>query len=122
MFLAFGALALALAAVGLYSVIAYDVAQRARELAIRIALGAGRRDVMRLVVGDGLRVALLGIALGAAVALWAGRYLEPLLFAQSPRDPLVYTAVTVVLLAAAALASAFPALRATRVSPNLAAE
>jgi predicted permease len=120
MFLAFGGLALVLAAIGLYSVIGYDVAQRTHELGIRIALGARLGDVVRLVVGDGLRVALIGMAVGGVVALWAGRWIAPLLFAQSPRDPVVFAAVTAVLLAVALLASAIPALRATRVNPNVA--
>lgn len=120
MFLAFGVLALALAAIGLYSVIAYDVAQRTRELAIRIALGAGRGNVVRLVVGDGLRIAVAGVALGVVAALWGGPYLQPLLFGLSPRDPLVFVVVTAALLAAATLACALPAFRATRVNPGTA--
>ncbi len=118
MFLALGGLALLLAAIGLYSVIGYDVAQRTHELGVRIALGARLGDVVRLVVGDGLRVALVGMALGGLVALWAGRWIAPLLFAQSPRDPLVFGAVAGALLAVALVASAIPALRATRVNPN----
>jgi putative ABC transport system permease protein len=120
MFLAFGGLALVLAAIGLYSVIAYDVAQRTHELGVRIALGARIGDVVRLVVGDGLRFALVGMAIGGVIALWAGHWIEPLLYAQSPRDPLVFGVVTGVLLAVAGLASAVPALRATRVNPNVA--
>ncbi|MEO8635731.1 MAG: ABC transporter permease [Gemmatimonadales bacterium] len=120
MFLAFGGLALVLAAIGLYSVIAYDVAQRTHELGVRIALGARVGDVMRLVVGDGLRIALLGVAIGGIIALWAGRWIAPLLYEQSPRDPLVFGAVTGVLLGVALLASAIPALRASRVNPNTA--
>jgi ABC-type lipoprotein release transport system permease subunit len=78
MFLAFGGLALVLAAIGLYSVIAYDVAQRTHELGVRIALGAGVSDVVRAIVGDGLRFILIGILLGSGLALWAGRLIEPL--------------------------------------------
>ncbi|MEP6574053.1 MAG: ABC transporter permease [Gemmatimonadota bacterium] len=118
MFLAFGGLALVLAAIGLYSVIAYDVAQRTHELGIRIALGARVTDVIRLVVGTGLRVTLVGIATGGTVALWAGRWLAPLLFAQSPSDPLVFGLVTCVLLVTALLASAIPAFKASQVDPN----
>ncbi len=118
MFVAFGGLALLLAAVGLYSVIAYDVQQRTHELGIRIALGAGMRDLVLLVVGDGLRVALIGGAAGGAIALVAGHWLGPLLFEESPRDPVVFGVVTVVLLGAALLASGLPALRAVRVDPN----
>ena len=118
MFVAFGGLALVLAAVGLYSVIAYDVQQRTHELGIRIALGAGMRDLVLLVVGDGLRVALIGGAAGGAIALVAGHWLGPLLFEESPRDPVVFGTVAVVLLGAALLASGLPALRAVHVDPN----
>jgi predicted permease len=120
MFLAFGCLALVLAAIGLYSVIAYDVAQRNHELGMRIALGARTGDVVRLVVGDGIRIALAGVAVGCLLALWAGRWIAPLLFAQSPRDPLIFGLVTAALLIVACLASGLPALRATRVDPNVA--
>lgn len=120
MFLAFGGLALVLAGIGLYSVIAYDVAQRTHELGVRIALGARLGDVVRLVVGDGLRVALLGVAVGGALAFWAAGWIAPLLYEQPPRDPLIFSAVTLTLLLVAVLASAIPALRATRVNPNVA--
>jgi predicted permease len=120
MFLAFGGLALVLAAIGLYSVIAYDVAQRTHELGVRIALGAGVSDVVRAVVGDGLRFILIGILLGSGLALWAGRLIEPLLYAVSPRDPVVFGVVAGVLLLAAGLASLLPALRASRVDPTVA--
>ncbi len=120
MFLAFGGLALLLATIGLYSVIAYDVAQRTNELGIRIALGAGIGDVVRLVVGGGLRVALLGVAIGGSLALWAGPRIEPLLFNQPSRDPLIFGVVTCTLIAVAVLACALPALRATRVNPTVA--
>jgi predicted permease len=120
MFLAFGGLALVLAGIGLYSVIAYDVAQRTHELGVRIALGARLRDLVRLVLGDGLRFALLGVAAGSGIALWAGRWIEPLLFDQSPRDPFIFGAVAAVLLTAALIASLIPALRASRVDPSMA--
>ena len=120
MFLVFGALALVLAGIGLYSVIAFNVAQRTQELGVRIALGAELRDLLRLVVGEGIRFAIAGVLLGGAVALLAGRWVGPLLFAESPRDPLVYGGVTAVLLVVAVVASAVPAMRASRVDPNLA--
>ncbi len=120
MFLMFGGLALVLAAIGLYSVISYDVAQRTHELGVRIALGARMKDLVKLVVGGSIRVALVGMALGAAVALVAGHWLAPLLFAESPRDPVVFGMVVLVLLGAAVLASGIPALRAVRVDPNVA--
>jgi predicted permease len=118
MFVAFGGLALALAAIGLYSVIAYDVAQRTRELGVRIALGAQARDVTRLIVGQGIGLAALGVVIGGTLALAAGRWVAPLLFAVSPRDPVVFGGVVAVLLGVAAVASVIPALRATRVDPT----
>jgi predicted permease len=120
MFALFGALALLLAAVGLYSVIAYNVTQRSHELGVRIALGASARDVLRLVVGSGVRVAAAGILIGAVIALVAGRFIAPLLYRVSPKDPLIYAAAGLTLLAVAVLASLSPALRATHVDPNIA--
>jgi predicted permease len=120
MFAAFGGLALVLAAVGLYSVIAYNVTQRTHELGVRVALGARGAHVVRLVVGDGLRVAGVGVILGTAVALWGGRLVEPLLFDVSPRDPLIFVAVALTLVLVALAASWMPARRAARVDPNVA--
>ncbi len=118
MFVAFGGLALILAAIGLYSVIAYDVAQRTHELGVRIALGARVQDVIGLVVGGGLRVVLAGVIVGAGVSLAAGRWMAPLLYAQSPHDPVVFGMVAATLLFVAVVASAIPAFRASRVDPN----
>ena len=118
-FVVFGALALALATIGLYSVIAYGVAQRRREIGVRIALGASPVSVVRLVVGGGVRLTALGIVLGTAVALLAGRGIATLLFEETPNDPIVYGVVAAVLLAVSLLATAAPALSAARVDPNL---
>ena len=120
MFVVFGVLALVLAAIGLYSVIAYAVAQRRQEIGVRIALGARTRDVLRLVVGDGVKFAVTGVVIGGAVALCAGRWIGPLLYSVSPTDPLVYGTVAAVLSGAAIVATIMPALRATRVDPNVA--
>ncbi|MDQ3949758.1 MAG: ADOP family duplicated permease [Gemmatimonadota bacterium] len=120
MFGAFGMLALALAAVGLYGVLAYDVSQRTHEMGVRVALGAQGRDVSRLVVGEGLRVAVLGGTIGFAVALAAGRFVAPLLFRTSPREPVVFGVVGLVLLVVALLATLIPAWRAARVDPVVA--
>ena len=120
MFVAFGALALVLAAIGLYSVIAYNVVQRTHELGVRVAFGAQMRDVVRLILGEGLRLALAGVIIGGAIALFAGRWVAPLLYHVKPTDPVVYGSVIAVLLGAAALASLVPALRAARVDPNVA--
>jgi predicted permease len=117
LFTVFGALALALAAIGLYGVIAYNVGQRTQEMGVRIALGAGVRDVVRLVVSEGMRLALVGVALGGAIALVVSRWIKPLLFQVSPRDPVVFGSVAAGLLAVAALASFVPARRAARTDP-----
>jgi len=118
MFLAFGVLALVLAAIGLFSVISYNVAQRTHELGVRVALGAQVGDLLRLVVGEGMKLGVIGIVLGGAVALVSGRWLAPLLFKESPRDPLIFVVVTAVLLTVTAVASFIPAKRASRVDPN----
>jgi ABC-type antimicrobial peptide transport system permease subunit len=118
MFVAFGALALIVAAVGLYGVISYDVAQRMHELSVRVALGARTGDIMRLVVSQGLSFAAAGVASGLGVALLAGRWIQPLLFAESTRDPVVLGSVSAVIGLVALLASAVPVARATRVDPN----
>ncbi len=120
MFVAFGVLALLVAAVGLYGVITYNVAQRMHELGVRIALGAQSADVVRLVVGQGVRFAVAGVGLGLALALLAARWIQPLLFQQSAQDPATYGMVAALLLTVALLASAFPAFRATRADPNTA--
>ena len=118
MFVAFGVLALIVAAVGLYGVIAYNVAQRMQELGVRVALGAQTGDVVRLVVGQGVRFAVAGVALGTVLALLAGRWVQPLLYGQSATDSRVFGAVGAVLVLVAIVASALPARRAMRVDPN----
>jgi ABC-type antimicrobial peptide transport system permease subunit len=118
MFAIFGALALVLAAIGLYSVIAYNVTQRTHEMGVRVALGAQARDVIRLIVREGLRVVIPGVALGALIALLAGKWVAPLLFNVSPKDPPVLVGVVVTLIAVAIAASWIPATRAARVDPN----
>jgi ABC-type antimicrobial peptide transport system permease subunit len=120
MFAAFGALALALAAIGLYSTIAYNVAQRTHEMGVRVALGAQMRDVIALVVRDGLATSVVGVALGAVVSLAGARWVAPLLFKESATDPLVFGAVAATLLAAAVAASWLPAMRAAKVDPQVA--
>jgi ABC-type antimicrobial peptide transport system permease subunit len=118
MFVAFGVLALVVAAIGLYGVVGYDVAQRTHELAVRIALGARPGDIVRAVMGWGVRFAIAGIGLGSLAAFGLSGWLEPLLFKQSARDPLVYAVVAAVLLLAAVLASLYPATRASQADPN----
>jgi predicted permease len=120
MFVAFGCLALALAAIGLYSVIAYNVSQRTQEMGVRVAFGAQIADVMRLVLRDGLRLSIVGVAIGAGVALLAGRWVSPLLFRVNPVDPAVFVIAGATLLLAAMLATLIPAVRAARVDPSVA--
>jgi predicted permease len=118
LFTAFGALGLLVAAVGLYSVLAYDVAQRHHDIGVRLALGARAGDVLRAVVARGVRVAAAGVALGLAVALVVVRYAADLLFDVPPRDPATFGAVLVLLLAVAAVAGLVPGWRAARVDPT----
>jgi len=118
MFSAFGILALALAGIGLFGVISYNVAQRTHELGVRVALGAQVGDLVRLVVGEGLKLGTLGIVLGAVVAFVSGRWVAPLLFRQPPHDPLIFGLVAFVLLVVTIAASFIPARRAAGVDPN----
>jgi predicted permease len=120
MFLSFGMLALVLASIGLYAVMAFAVAQRTQELGVRIALGARGADLLRLVVGEGVRVTVFGVVLGGLVAYAVGNKLNSLLFGVSGRDPLVYSIVAVTLIVTGILASVVPASRAARVDPNVA--
>ncbi len=120
MFTLFGGLALLVAAIGLYGVIAYSVAQRLHEMGVRVALGAKTTDLLRLVVGEGIRVTLLGVALGAAVVFLGGKLVASLLFGVPARDPVTFAVVALVLLLVATVASLVPAFRASRVDPNLA--
>jgi predicted permease len=116
----FGAVALVLSAIGIYGVLAFGLAQRVRELGIRQALGADRRAILRLVLGQGLRTAGLGVLIGLAGAIALTRYLESLLFGVQSRDPTVFVVVTALLLSVAVLASYIPARRATRIDPMVA--
>ena len=119
-FVALGALALVVAAVGVYGVVAYTVSQRMHEMGVRVALGARSVDVVRLVMGQGLRFATAGVAAGILIALASAPWIQPLLFEQSATDPVVYGLVAMVLLLIAFVASAAPAWRAMRADPNAA--
>jgi putative ABC transport system permease protein len=116
----FAAVALVLSAVGIYGVIAYLVTMRTRELGIRIALGASHADVLRLVMGEGVRVTLVGLAIGIAGALLLSRLLATLLFGVAPTDPLTFALVALTLGAVALAASIIPARRAAKLDPLLA--
>lgn len=118
LFVAFGGLAVVVAAVGLYGVIAYTVAQRMHELGMRIALGARPGHIVHLVLKQGVGFAAGGVAIGLMLALIAARWIEPLLYKQSPRDPLVFIGVSALMIAVGVLASCGPAWRAQRADPN----
>jgi predicted permease len=113
----FSTLALSLAALGLYGVIAYSVVQRRQEIGIRMAIGAQRADVLRLVLSSGLKLVAVGVGLGLAGALALTRLLQGLLFGVTAHDPRVFALNAGLLLAVAAVACAVPALRASRVDP-----
>ena len=116
----FGALALTLSAIGLYGVLSYVVSRRTREIGIRVAIGAGRPAVLRMVLGSGLWLTAAGIFTGLLLAAATTRLLSGLLHGVTPGDPATFTAVTLGLLAVAVLASAVPAWRASRVDPVVA--
>jgi predicted permease len=116
----FAGVALALAAVGIYGVVAYSVTQRTHEIGVRVALGAQSRDIVRLVLGEGARLAILGAILGLAAAAALTRFMDSLLFGVTARDPLTFLAVAAILVCVAAAACCIPARRATRVDPMVA--
>ena len=114
----FGGLALLLAAVGIYGVISYAVSLRTRELGIRMAMGAERKDVLQMVLRQGLRLAATGLLLGLAASIVLSRFLTSLLFQVKPADGVTTIAVALILAAVALLANYLPARRASRVDPN----
>jgi putative ABC transport system permease protein len=115
---AFAAIALLMATIGTYGMVAYAVAQRRHEIGIRIALGAQRRDIFGLVIGQGMLLVAGGVAVGLAGAALATRALGKLLFGVAAFDPVTYAAAAAVLMGTALAAAYFPALRATRVAPG----
>ena len=117
---AFGGIALLLTAAGIFGVLSYLVAQRTREIGLRMALGAQPQDVLRVIVGHGLRLVLAGLCIGVAAGLVVTRWMSSVLFDVKPTDPLTFTAVAVVLTAVAFLATYIPARRAMRVDPMVA--
>lgn len=116
----FAGIALALASIGIYSVMAYSVTQRTREIGLRMALGAQGRDVMKLVIREGMIMALIGVAIGLGGAFALTRLMTSLLFGVSATDPTVFAGIAVTLAAVALIASYFPALRALKVGPSIA--
>src|SRR5438270_13244983 len=113
----FGAMALFLAAIGLYAVMSYSVSQATRELGMRMALGAGARDILRLVLSRGLRLTIAGIALGGVAALLLTRLMGTMLYKVSPRDPIAFFSALSILIAVAFIACFLPARRAARLDP-----
>ena len=116
----FAVLALVLAVIGLYGVISYSVLQRTREIGVRVAMGAQRRDVLRLVLREALTTSALGIAVGVASGLFLTRLMSSLLYGTNPNDWRTFLSVSIVLLCVAMAACAIPAIRATRVDPVIA--
>ena len=120
LFAAFAAVALGMATVGLYGLVSYGVSQRAREIGVRVALGATRRDIVHLVVGQGLRLIALGLGLGLLLGLGLSRVMASTLVGVSATDPVTFAVVPVVLGLVALAATAIPARRAARADPAIA--
>jgi len=116
----FGLLALLLASVGLYGVMSYSVSRRTREIGIRMALGAKQRDVLSLVVGQGMKLSLIGVGLGLGMSLGLTRVLSSLLVGISANDPATFAVISLLLVGVALLACFVPARRAARVDPMVA--
>jgi len=120
LFALFGGIALLLTMTGVYSLISYTVAQRTQEIGIRMALGASRQHVVRMILGQGFALAIFGAVFGLAISFWLTRLLVKLLFEVQPTDVMTFAVATSVLLGAALLASFIPARRATKVDPIVA--
>ena len=116
----FAAIAIVLAAAGIYAVMAFSVAQRTREIGIRMALGARSREVLGLVMGQSARLSIAGVVIGLGGAMWTTRYLQGLLFGLTPLDPMTFAVVALLFLAVATAAAYVPARRATTVDPSAA--
>jgi ABC-type antimicrobial peptide transport system permease subunit len=116
----FSAIALLLAAVGIFGIISYSASQRSHEIGIRMAVGAQRRDILRLILGQGAKLALLGLGSGVVFALLLTRLMESLLYNVSATDPLTFAGVAIILLGVAVTACYIPARRAMRVDPIVA--
>jgi putative ABC transport system permease protein len=114
----FSMVALLMAAVGIYGLIQYSIATRTQEIGLRMAIGAQSGDIFRMIVGEGLKLSLIGVALGLMGALWLGRAGASLLFGVTASDPLTFTTVSLLLTLVAVTACYFPARRAMRVDPN----
>ena len=120
LFVAYGVAALLVATAGVYALLSFMVTQRSREIGVRLALGASPAQTLRLIVGQSLRWSICGLAAGIAMAVMLGRFVKPLLFETSPYDASVFTGTAVLLVAVSCAASLLPAIRASRVDPNIA--
>jgi putative ABC transport system permease protein len=116
----FAAVALLLAAIGIYGVMAYSFSQRAHEVGIRIALGAQRLDILRMALGEGMRIVVIGLASGLVGAAIMTRFFRSMLFGVAPADPITFVSVSAILAGVALFACYIPAKRATRVDPLVA--
>jgi ABC-type antimicrobial peptide transport system permease subunit len=116
----FAVLGLLLAAIGLFGLVSYSVAQRTNEIGVRMALGAQKRDVVSMILRQGLRLLLVGLAIGITGALALTRFLSSLLYGVAPTDPVTFTAVSLILIVVALLACYIPARRAAKVDPMIA--
>jgi putative ABC transport system permease protein len=116
----FAAVAATLAAIGLYGVMSYSVSLRTQEVGIRIALGSQRKDILKLIIGQGLKLAFSGVAIGLVIAFGLTRLFQSLLFGISASDPITFVAIAFLLVFVAVLASIIPARRAMRVDPMVA--
>jgi len=113
----FSSLALLLAAIGIYGVVQYSISTRTREIGVRMAVGADRRDIFNMVIGEGLKMSLTGLLLGLVGALWLGHLGSSLLFGVSSMDPVTYVGVSLLLTTVALAGCYFPARRAARIDP-----